>query len=54
MTWDMDTDNTNAMLDDMGVSALDDVEDDPGIEALPKPTPYIPPQTNLFPPGVSL
>ena len=54
MTWDMDTDNTTAMLDDMGVCVLEDAEEiDQASEMLPKPTPYIPTQTNLFPPGVS-
>ena len=52
MTWDMDTESTNALMEDMGVSVLED--DDELLEYEPKPTPVAPSITDLIPPGVSI
>ena len=52
MTWDVDAENTSAILQDMGVSMLEEEEEE--TESGPNPTP---PGTythlnNLVPPGV--
>ncbi len=53
MTWDVDEDNTSAILEDMGVSMLED-----DLEANPGPTPTPPGGSNiadnLIPPGVCI
>ena len=59
MFWDFDEETTNAMMKDVGVSVLEDDEDDgmtmeDDMRCGPKPTPPLTASTELVVPGVKL
>ena len=53
MTWNLDQENTTSLMEDMGVSQIDEKSPNHTKQQFLNPTPEVPTQTELVPPGVS-